>query len=497
MSQARIRLWPALTPSRISPNLYGHFAEHLGRCIYEGIWVGPRSRIPNEGGMRLDVLAALRHLRAPVVRWPGGCFADDYHWRDGIGSVKERPATVNLWWQQGEPNEFGTDEFMRFCAALRCAPYLCCNVGSGTPREARDWLEYCNFGGESALSRARAQNSSPEPYGVKYWGLGNESWGCGGRFRGHEYAKEYVRFAGYLRALDPSIELIACGTSCDNYKNPVLNAWNHDFCQEMQHPDLIDHLSMHRYFTRGSGTKFSDAEYHALFADVGTLEQDLKLADAVLTYFYPHKFVGIAIDEWGVWHPEATVENGLEQAHTLRDAVLAGTVLNLLNRWSHRVSMANLAQAVNVLQCLAVTGGGRMFLTPTYHVFDLMRPHMGAHLVTQELECPAFEAHPIGLSAKKSIPVLDVSASRVGGKLLMTVSNQSVDQGIETAIELREAQIASVTGRVLHSEDPRDCNSFQAPKTVIPRRLKLTPVAGALVHVFPAHSFTALSITLG
>lgn len=497
MSKARIRLWPLLPKARIHPNLYGHFAEHLGRCIYEGIWAGRKSRVPHQEGVRLDVQAALKQLHVPVLRWPGGCFADDYHWRNGIGPAKDRPVTTNLWWRQSEPNEFGTDEFLRLCETLGCAPYICCNVGSGTPHEAREWLEYCNFGGESSLTRERTQNGHPAPYKVKYWGIGNENWGCGGRFRAADYAKEYVRFATYLRALDPDVELVACGTGFGDYKNALLNAWNHDFCQEMQYPEIVDHLSIHRYFSRGKGTAFSDSEYHALFADVLTLERDLELTEAVLKYFYPDKHVGIIIDEWGVWHPEATVENNLEQAHTLRDALLAGAVLNLYNRWAHRVTMANLAQTINVLQCLAMTDGVKMFLTPTYHVFEMMRAHMGAHVLTQEVESPTFEAHPIGLRQKQPVPMLSASASLSGARLLLTVVNQSLDQDLETAIDLRDAKVFSAAGRILNSSDPRDANTFKDPKTITPKRFKIDSIPSELTYMFPAHSLTALSITLG
>jgi alpha-L-arabinofuranosidase len=497
MSQASIRLWTELPKARINPNIYGHFAEHLGRCIYEGIWVGQRSRIPNEQGMRLDVLAALKQLRAPVVRWPGGCFADAYHWRDGIGPVKDRPQTVNVWWKQAEPNAFGTDEFMRFCQAAGCEPYICLNVGSGTPQEALEWLEYCNFKGESTLTAMRAVNGSRAPYGVKYWGVGNENWGCGGRFTAKDYAKEYVRYATYLKALDPDIELIACGAASDRGGNPVFDNWNHDFCEEMRDGHLISHLSIHKYFGRGKGTAFTDAEYHALFGDLLALEHDIQQAERVLSYFYPDKSVGLIVDEWGMWHPNAVTDNGLEQKHTLRDAVFCGACLNLFNRYAHRVVMANIAQTINVLQCMAMTEGARMYLTPTYHVFDMMRPHMGARLLTQEIECPEYESRPAGMRRKQNVPNLSVSASLAGKRVFITVANQTVDQNLEASICLRDANIAGVTGRVLNSAGPRDTNSFKEPKTVAPKRLKLEAAGNELIHTFPAHSFTALAVTLG
>ncbi len=541
MSRSVVSIWPALPKSVIRPEIYGHFSEHLGRCIYEGIWVGEGARIPNENGLRLDVLAALKHLRAPVVRWPGGCFADDYHWRDGVGPRGERPVTANVWWRQGEPNEFGTNEFMRFCRALGCQPYLCANVGSGSPREARDWVEYCNFGGDSSLSAARGCDGSPEPHGVKYWGVGNENWGHGGRLSGGDYAGEFARHGNYMKAVDPSIELVACGCLKSPFeggfrgmfgqttvpweagRGSIPNDWNLDFCAGMKHPDLIDHLALHRYFSRGSGKDFTDGDFRSLFADVFTLERDLKLTESLLTYYYPDKFVGIMLNEWGMWHPEAQVENGLEQAHTLRDALLAASVLNLLNRWSHRITMANIAQTINVLQCLAMTQGDRMFLTPTYHVFDMMRPHMGARALTHETDSPTYSTQtgaqcgsksPIeGGAAKRramsglgghegpgdacNVPLLDTSVSLVGKKILLTVVNRSLDADLETMIQVRELRVASVSAKVMAAADPHEANSFAVPSAVTSRRTKVEAVeGGGIVHVFPRHSLTSLTITL-
>ncbi len=551
MSRPAINIWPALPKSVIRPEIYGHFAEPVGRCIYEGVWVGEKSRIPNEDGLRLDVLAGLKHLRAPVVRWPGGRFADDYHWRDGVGPRAERPQTANIWWRQGEPNEFGTNEFMRFCRALGCQPCLCANVGSGSPRESRDWVEYCNFGGDSSLSALRARDGSPGPYGVKYWGVGNENWGCGGRFSGGDYAREYARHANYMKAMDPSIELVACLKSSVEggfrvmpcqvtmsgmaAHHSVQNDWNREFCAAMKHPELIDHLALHRHFSRGSGTDFSDGDYRALFADVLTLERDLKLAEALLACHYPDKFVGIMVDEWGMWHPEAQVDNGLEQPHTLRDALLAASVLNLFNRQSHRVTMANIAQTVNVLQCLAVTQGNRMFLTPTYYVFDMMRPHMNARALTHVTDSPSYSVHtdegsglrspseggrpkgsgdvhgepllglrspfeggrPEGSGDVCAVPLLDVSVSMSGKKVLLTVANRSLDTDLETVVNLHESRVASVSAKVMAAADPRASNTFAVPSAVASKRTKSDSVeGGTVIHSFPRHSLTALTITL-
>ncbi len=493
---AAVRVWPALARAVVPPELFGHVAEHVGRCIYEGAWVGEQRQIPHQEGLRLDVVAALTQLRAPVIRWPGGCFADDYHWRDGVGPQGERPRTANLWWRQIEPNTFGTPEFLRFCEAVGAAPYLCVNVGSGSPREARDWVEYCNFPGDSMLAEMRAKDGRPAPWGVSRWGIGNENWGCGGNYTGADYAKDYRRFATYMRAMAPEILLHASGASFGDYKQPVQNSWNHDFCEALAGHDLVDHVCLHRYFKRGRAVSFSDAEYFALFGDVLAMEKDLERTDAVLRYYFPNRAVGIAVDEWGVWHPEATVENGLEQPHTLRDALLAAAILHLFIRWTPRVTMANIAQTVNVLQCLAMTEGARMFLTPTYHVFDMMRPHRGARTLTLETDAPEFETRPVGFATKQTLPCLDVCASISGRKMHLTVVNKSLEDAVETHIVPREASLASVTGKVLQADDPRQTNDYETPSRITAKRIRPVLTGEDFVHTFPPHSFTALTITL-
>jgi len=487
MSPCTIRLCPQTPGPVISPNIYGHFAEHAGRCIYEGIWVGPRSKIPNENGLRLDVLAALKQLRAPVIRWPGGCFAATYHWRDGVGPADQRPQTPNFWSQQAEPNSFGTLEFLQFCSAAASTPYISLNVGSGSVHEALQWLEFCNHGGDTSITRLR----SGPPHGVRYWGVGTAPWGCGGGFSPAEYAVEYKRYATYLRAADPAIELLACG--CSPAVSPI---WNYEFCRAMPHPDLIHHLTIQRYFTRGHGQTFSDSEYHALFGDLVALERDLDLVEHVLTCSYPDRHIGIAIDEFGLRHPQANVDNGFEQPCTLRDAVFAGATLNLFNRHAARVTMANLAQAINVFQSIGITEGARMVLTPTYYVYDMMRYHMESRAVMTQVGCDCYAAQPAGLTIEHRVPHLSASASISGTKVLLTVANQTVDHDVEARIEISGAKIAAAVGRMLNSASPRDSNTFEMPKTVFPKRFKLDPIKGELGCVFPAHSFTSLNLSL-
>jgi alpha-N-arabinofuranosidase len=495
MSLCTIRLCADMPGAVINPNIYGHFAEHSGRCIYEGIWVGPRSKIPNENGLRLDVLAALKQLRAPVIRWPGGCFAGTYHWRDGVGPADQRPQTANIRSQQAEPNTFGTGEFLQLCSAAGSEAFVCLNVGSGSVREALEWLEFCNHGGDTSITRLR----SGPPHGVKYWGIGSMPWGCGGGFSAADYAREYKRYATYLRAADPGIELAACGCGTD-----VSADWNYEFCEAMGRAALMDHLTIQRHFGCGHGQNFTDSEYHALFGDLVALERDLDLAGHVLASRFPGKHVGIVVDEWGLRHPEANADNGFEQANTVRDAVFAGAVLNLFNRRAARVSMANLAQAINVFQSIGVTEGGRMVLTPTYYVYDMMRYHMGSRSVPALVGCDCYaakEGHPPQLpggvpTGCVPTPHLSASASISGSKVLLTVANQTVDRDVEARIEVGGATIAAAIGRVLTSAGPRDCNTFETPKTVFPKRIKFEPVKGELVCVFPRHSFTSLNLSL-
>ncbi len=487
----------------INPNIYGHFAEHLGRCIYPGIWVGEDSKIPNVQGLRRDVVEALRGINPPVVRWPGGCFADAYHWKDGVGPVDQRPRRPNIWWGGEDSNEFGTDEFMRFCKRVGAEPYICLNVGSGTPEEALSWLEYCNYGGNSSYAKLRVENGYPKPYGVKYWGVGNENWGCGGNLDSVYYAWEYRRFATYLKRADRSIQLIACGhTSRD---------WNFRFMEAMRdHLGLIDCLSIHHYLRNpsfGGDVEFSDEEYLNLLLDVQDLEYQIQQAISVVDFFSEkRKNVGIVVDEWGTWHPQATVETGLCQQNTLRDAIVAAVVLNLLNKYSSRVVMANIAQTVNVLQSLCLTGGEKMILTPTYHVYNLYKPHLGSFALKVEVQSPIIK-EPSPTPATPRLPVrklkplqaLDASASlREDGKsLFITLVNQSLDEDLEAEIRLvggKEVERGALS--IVGAEDVRDHNNFDAPNKVIPHERPVKMKGKTQNYVVPKHSINGLVLSL-
>jgi len=476
----------------ISPMLYGHFAEHLGECIYGGIWVGEDSPIPNTHGIRNDTATALRRLRAPVIRWPGGCFADDYHWRDGVGPRKNRPTRLNTWWRGIEPNSFGTHEFIGLCRQTGAEPYICLNVGSGTPEEAAAWLEYCNCALPTTRAQQRAADGSPQPFGVRYWGVGNENWGCGGRFDPDDYAREYRRFACYLRGRSSSpIELVACGHTTPD--------WNRRFLETLGDFGMLDHLSIHRYYNCGHATEFTDTEYYNLFPRALQVEQDIvEAAAAIALLNRTGRKIGVAVDEWGVWHPEARVENGLFQPNTLRDALVAAAVLDVFNRHADKVTMANIAQTVNVLQCVVQTQEEKMWLTPTYHVFTLYKQHMGKAAVRVDLDgVPTVEARRAD-GAAVQLPVVSASASldAAKGQCAVTLANLHLAEPLDVAITLRGGKVGKVAARILTARNVRDHNGPDAPNRVRPRRLALAARGSTLRATIPPHTLVAAKVVL-
>ncbi len=448
MSTASVTVLLGEPGAVINPNLYGHFVEHLGRCVDGGIWVGPDSPIPNIEGIRADVVAALRRIRPPVVRWPGGCFADDYRWEDGVGPREARPRRVNIWWGEDiETNAFGTHEFIRFCRLVGAEPYIAGNVGSGSPRELRDWVEYCNFAGDSTLARRRAADGSPAPFGVRYWGVGNENWGCGGNFSPDEYATEYRRFANYLRDFgDTPLFLIACGPNGNNAD------WTREFFES-----LAGHGRYHgRSFTRihgfgahyytgnrdgaaGTATEYTVEGWYRLLDRALAMEGLVEEQRAILDEFDPERRIGLIVDEWGTWHPPTPGHHPrhLWQQNTLRDALVAAVTLDTFGRHADKVVMGNIAQLANVLQALFLTdeaGGGRLVLTPTYHVFDLYRAHGGGRSLRT-----LFEAEEItfGEGGEGRLPGLCGSASLHDGVLTLSVVNPHAAEPREAVVELR------------------------------------------------------------
>jgi alpha-N-arabinofuranosidase len=492
MSQIQVCLAEPI--ARIHPNLYGHFAEHLGRCIYEGIWVGEHSAIPNTAGIRNDVVAALRKVRPPVVRWPGGCFADNYHWEDGIGPRSERPRRVNVWWGQGvETNEFGTHEFLEFCRQIGAQPYLCGNVGSGSPRELRDWVEYCNYPGDSTRARQRAAHGHPEPFRVRYWGVGNENWGCGGSFCPEDYAAEYKRFSTFLYDFENApLFLIACGPAGNDPD------WTHRFFNQLGSYRRLHGFAAHYYCgTAGTATEYTEDQWYQLLHQAAQMERLVVQQRAILDGYDPDRRIGLIVDEWGTWHPPAPGRNPafLWQQNTLRDALVAALTLDLFNRHADKVVMGNIAQTVNVLQALILTEEERMLTTPTYHVYEMYVPHQGG----QSLRT-VFEADEVTFrvgTEERQLFGLAGSASLKGDTLFLTVVNPRLGEPQEVTVHLRDGGSArQITERVLTHADIHAHNTFEAPDTVAPREERVETTGREFTLILPAASVTAVEVEL-
>jgi alpha-N-arabinofuranosidase len=447
----------------ISRHIYGHFAEHLGQCIYGGIWVGENSPIPNVRGIRQDVVAALRRLQIPNLRWPGGCFADSYHWMDGIGPREKRPSIVNTHWGGvTENNHFGTHEFMDLCEQLGTEPYITANVGSGTVREMEQWIEYLTHDGKSPMADLRRANGREQPWRVSYWGLGNETWGCGGSMRPEYYADVLRQFQSYLHNFGGNrLYKIACGASDSNF------GWTDVLMRETTR--MIHGLSLHYYTVdwanKGSATQFAEREWFKV------LKKTLGMADligrhsTIMDTYDPGKRVGLIVDEWGTWYDvePGTNPGFLYQQNTLRDALVAGINLNIFNNSCERVRMANIAQTINVLQAVILTRDDKMVLTPTYHVFDMYKVHQDATLLPLDLKSAdyAFE--------KDRIPAVSMSASRdKTGKIHVTLCNLDPRNANTVAIDLRGTKAARVSGRILTADAINAHNTFEKPDAVKP-----------------------------
>jgi len=486
----------------IRRHIYGHFAEHLGRCIYEGIWVGEDSPIPNTRGIRQDVVEALRQIKIPVLRWPGGCFADEYHWMDGIGPKASRPTMVNTHWGEvTENNHFGTHEFMDLCDQLECEPYICGNVGSGTVQEMQTWVEYLAFDGVSPMADLRRDNGRDEPWSVKFWGVGNENWGCGGRMRPEFYADEFRRYATYVRDLGgTTLQRIACGPSADNYHwTEVLMSQAGALRVRRQSAPLLAGLALH-YYTRlgmpgqrGSATEFDEAEWFAILKNALYTEELIERHATIMDRYDPDKLVDLVVDEWGTWYEvePGTNPGFLYQQNSLRDALVAGLSLNIFNRHCDRVRMANIAQTVNVLQAMLLTDGDKMVKTPTYHVFDMYKVHQDATLLPVDLKCGSYETR------QDAIPALDVSASRDrDGRIHITLCNVDPLNAVELDCSIRGMTMSSAKAQVLTAPTINAHNTFERPDAVAPTDLTSVSVRNDVVAMsVPPKSVVLLSIT--
>ena len=484
----------------ISPRLYGHFAEHLGRCCYGGIWAGDSAASKGAAavdGPRTDVVAALRELPVPLLRWPGGCYADHYHWRNGIGAPESRPTTLNTSCGQLEPdtNGIGTHEFMALAERLGAEPYLAVNVGTGSIQEACEWLEYVNVGADSSLTRLRATNGHPEPWGVRLWGIGNETWDCGGRYDAAAYAHEYRRYATMLRHIDPNVELVAVGMEDEPLPESMLDRdWNVRFLEALgPNVGLMDHLSIHRYWIRGGAeTGFDEEDYYTLLTEAESTESLIQRTAARLAHFAPagHR-ARVALDEYGVWHPEARnwgpgdvprrTPVTFEQSNTLRDALAVAIAFEGFHRQCAVLSMANLAQVVNVLQSVIVTDGASCVKTPTYHAFALHRPHIGADAIEVDVASAALPAGGRAVSA---------TASRKEAGTAVTIVNRDFRNAADVEIHCP----GNVDWSLVLTADTADAvNSAQSPDRVSPRALELhRTAAGASCATIPAHSMATI-----
>jgi len=459
----RLILDADLDAGTISRHLYGHFSEHLGRCIYGGYWVGEDSPTPNNRGIRRDVVEALRGLAIPNLRWPGGCFADEYHWMDGIGPREKRPSMLNTHWGGvTENNAFGTHEFLDLCEQLNCEPYICGNVGSGTVREMQQWVEYITFDGKSPMTDLRCENGRDKPWHLTYWGVGNENWGCGGRMRPEYYADEYKRYATYCRDFGGNqLFKIACGPNSFDYR------WTEVLMREAS--SSMQGLALHYYCGSGknsrSATQFGEEDWFEQLARALKMDELLRRHSTIMDSFDPEGRVALVVDEWGAWHDvEPGTNSGfLYQQNSLRDALVAGITLNIFQQHCKRVRMANIAQTVNVLQSMILTDEERMLLTPTYHVFQLYKGHQDATLLPAHLSSE-------GVATEDGeIPAINASASRSqDGSILITLCNLDPNQDRAMECELRGARAKKAKGRLLTADTITAHNTFETPENVMP-----------------------------
>jgi alpha-N-arabinofuranosidase len=503
---------PQETIGTINPYLHGHFAEHLGELVYPGVWVGPDSKIANTNGLRNDVVEALRPLGIPVLRWPGGCFADNYSWRDGIGPRETRPLRVNTHWGMApEPNQFGTHEFIAFCKALGAEPYFAGNLGSGTPAELRDWVEYVNFNGRSTLTDERRANGAEEAFGVKYWGIGNENWGCGGNMSPEYYAEAFSRYRSFVFNYPGApVEAIACGPNGNDW------AWSRRFLETItrhhthnrQH--LVQGFATHYYCgTAGTATAYTETQWLELLSKAAAMEGIVTGHRSILDEYDPERKIKFIIDEWGAWHPvePGKPSGGLYQQNTIRDACVAALTLDIFNNHADKLFMANIAQLINVLQALLLVEEDRCIKTPTYHVFDLYRPHKGAQAVrfisaaetvsegeasNEACRSNYLDKRPFGLKAVHG------SASIKDATLCVTVVNTHPSQPVELDLAIQTGKLGEVEFVTLATGDIHAHNTFEnseAVRLAAPQTLEAK--GSSLRLTLPAASVSRIKGQLG
>lgn len=518
--KASITLKPGSEDLIINKHIYGHFSEHLGRCIYDGYWVEESMEVPKQGRLRLDIIEALKNINIPNLRWPGGCFADEYHWMDGIGPNDQRPTLINTTWGNvTEDNSFGTHEFLQLCSLLETEPIICGNVGTGTPQEMANWIEYLNFDGKSPMTDLRKENGREDPWNVTYFGVGNENWGCGGNMRPEYYADLYRRFNSFIENYpNARVNRIAGGANSDDYN------WTEVMMREIG-PWRMWGLSLHYYTRPGrasealqldyslgqeedrnnrrrwrgwgrlsrSATDFDEESYFATMQSCLRMDELIREHSEIMDEHDPNKRVALVVDEWGIW---TTVEPGtnrafLYQQNSLRDALIAGSTLNIFNNHCDRVRMANLAQTVNVLQALILTKDEQMLLTPTYHVFELYKHHQDATYLPIQLETPSYSY--LGYT---SLPAVNASASQDStGIVHITLVNIDPIKNIEVETTLNEMDLSSVKGQILTSGKLTDHNTFENPDLIVNNEFKGANLKGKnLSLTIPAKSIVMLEL---
>ncbi|WP_307858692.1 alpha-N-arabinofuranosidase [Clavibacter michiganensis] len=488
----------------ISRHLYGHFAEHLGRCIYDGFFVGEDSPVPNAGGIRLDVVEALRALDIPNLRWPGGCFADRYHWREGVGPREERPKLINTHWGGAvEDNSFGTHEFMALCELLGADAYVSGNIGSGTVQEMSDWVEYLTGAGQSRMADLRRANGRDEPWTVPFWGLGNEAWGCGGNMRSVTYADLARQFGTFCESGGATpLHRIAAGA------DTMDTEWTETLMRVI--PEMDKHpfssvpwesISVHYYTlggswtAKGSATGFDEDAYWSTIVAAQGIEPLLRAHADVMDVHDPGKEYGMVLDEWGTWWDvePGTNPGFLFQQNTIRDAMVAAWHFDVFHAFADRLRMANIAQTVNVLQAMLLTDpdGGEMVRTPTYHVFEMNRGHHDA------TSLPAVVAGPVRRVDGREIPLASASASAKDGRVLVSLTNVDLDEPQEVVVSFRGGRAADVAGRILTADRPDAHNRPGDADAVHPVPLEgIETTADGVRLTLPPHSFATLSLRL-
>ncbi|HKF02022.1 MAG TPA: alpha-L-arabinofuranosidase C-terminal domain-containing protein [Candidatus Sulfotelmatobacter sp.] len=501
--QVELSVDASKTGSKIDRNLFGQFAEHLGHGIYEGIWVGPNSTIPNTRGIRNDVVAALKAIKVPNVRWPGGCFADEYHWRNGIGPADKRAITLNPnWGGVIEPNTFGTHEFMDFIDQIGSDAYISVNVGSGTPREASEWLEYLTTAQQTTLAKERAANGHPAPYRVGYLGVGNETWGCGGNMTPDYYLSQLKIYSHFVRNFNPAQQekdqmlKIAVGPGGGG---PQWEEWTGTIMKaHQQHPWSwdMDGLSLHQYTVvkwppAFKSMEFGEADYAQILKSTLEMDDLINKHSAIMDKYDPQKKVALVVDEWGAWYAPLPGSNPgfLVQQNSLRDAILAALNLNIFARHADRVRGANIAQMINVLQAMIMTDKEKMVLTPTYHVFKMYVPFQDATFVPVSFNAGTYKHGDI------TLPRVDaIAAKDKAGKLWLEVTNIDPNESVEIAVNVAGIAAKSAAGETLTAPNVDSINTFSAPNTVAPKPVSVKAQAGKLTLKLEPKSVTVISV---